>query len=78
MPAHRAYAAFLVSQGRRPEALAALDAGLAAAPGDGELIFAKAGLSEAAGDRAGALALYARSMPAIPARRCWPTTSRAC
>lgn len=57
-PANRAYAAFLAGQGRAAEAMAALDAGLAAAPGDGELIFAKAGLSEMTGDRAGALKLY--------------------
>ena len=48
----------LAGTGRGAEAAAALDAGLAAVPGDADLMFASAGLAEAAGDREGAIALY--------------------
>ena len=57
-PGWRALAGFLAATGRGTEAAAALDAGLEANPGDGELMFARAGIAEAAGDREGAIALY--------------------
>ena len=57
-PAHRAWAGLLAGTGRGAEAAATLDAGLAANPGDADLMFARAGLAEAAGDREGAIALY--------------------
>lgn len=56
--AHRAYAAFLAGQGRAAEALATLGQGLAAAPGNGALLFAQAGILEATGDIDGAIAAY--------------------
>ena len=58
VPAHQAWYTFLLAEGRAAEAAAALEAGLAAAPGDGRLLFLQAGLREAEGDLAGALALY--------------------
>ena len=54
----RAWAGLLAGTGRGAEAAATLDAGLAANPGDADLMFARAGIAEAAGDREGAIALY--------------------
>ena len=56
--AHQALAGFLAGQGRDAEAVAALDAGLAAVPGDGRLLFARAALMERTGDAEAAIAAY--------------------
>ncbi|HVH02941.1 MAG TPA: tetratricopeptide repeat protein, partial [Amaricoccus sp.] len=58
VPGWRALADLLAATGRGAEAAATLDAGLEANPGDGDLMFARAGIAEAAGDREGAIALY--------------------
>jgi tetratricopeptide (TPR) repeat protein len=61
---HQALFALLAGQGKVAEAAAALDAGIAATPDNDRLLFTRAGLREAEGDLAGALAdyetLYAR------------------
>lgn len=54
---YQAYFALLSSEGRTEEALAVLDAGIAAS-GDPELMFTKAGMLEARGDVPGAISLY--------------------
>ncbi len=55
---HHALATLLAGTGQREAALAALDAGIEATGGDGELLFFKAGLLEVGGDFDGAIAIY--------------------
>jgi predicted Zn-dependent protease len=61
---HQALFALLAGQGAVDAAAAALDAGIAASPDNDQLLFTRAGMREAAGDLAGAVAdyetLYAR------------------
>ncbi len=55
---HQALVTLLAGTGRQDEALAALDAGIAATGEDGQLLFLKAGLLEGRGDVDGAIAVY--------------------